>query len=422
LNATALYQILTSQPNALNIASFDGYQIDSIDFARSNSAAVMNSILDLNLVNEICESHRLAFVNRIMINPGFKTARLLGTRKASKTAQEELSSSSLFDRILQNSSIVDESKKKYDVLKAEVNTLQGNLKTFQNDVKKLLKTNEPLKLSEEIKTKKIGRKKSGDEKLRCSMLDEIQLLKDKRFIEYQKIQTSQKAISDTKQSIHFKRMAMRFYHPLRSSTTSTKEPEKRKILSKDTLGLFKAHECDIQDPSAFVFSGTDNGLVNMSTTAAFSPERFKFHLNLYNRYQVLGEEIVDEDDSGYYDLPKTSVINAADVDVGCGYRKIRRKLEKQKKSTLEGKAILEAEQLLSRKPLDNSLTIPRYLENKESHIANSKKLRLFYGSTKRAIESRTLEIQKQKFSNKLVAREKKFIKEAGKKIIEKYKR
>ena len=217
-------------------------------------------------------------------------------------------------------------------------------------------------------------------------------------------------------------MAMRFYHPLRNSTTSNKASEKRKIISKDTLGLFKAPECDIQDPSAFVFSGTDNGLVNMSTTAAFTMERFRFHLNLYNRYQVLGEEIVDEDDSGYYDLPKTSVINAADVDVGCGYRKIRRKLEKRKKSTLEGKAVLEAEQLLSRKPLDNSSTVSQYLKNKEFHIANSKKLRLFYGSTKRAIESRTLEIQKQKFTNKLVGIEKKFIKEAGKKVIEKFKR
>ena len=285
-----------------------------------------------------------------------------------------------------------------------------------------MKNNEPLKLSQEIKAKKIGRKKSGDEKLRCSMLDEIQLSKDKRFVEYLKIQTSQKAVSDTKQSLHFKRMAMRFYHSLRNSTTSNKASEKRKILSKDTLGLFKAPECDIQDPSAFVFSGTDNGLVNMSTTAAFTMERFRYHLNLYNRYQVLGEEIVDEDDSGYYDLPKTSVIIAADVDVGCGYRKIRRKLEKQKKSTLEGKAVLEAEQLLSRKPLNNSLTVAEYLKNQESHIANSKKLRLFYGSTKRAIESRTLEIQKQKFTNKLVGIEKKFIKETGKKIIAKFKR
>ncbi|KAI9485299.1 MAG: hypothetical protein EXX96DRAFT_645275 [Benjaminiella poitrasii] len=107
---------------------------------------------------------------------------------------------------------------------------------------------------------------------------EILPLKNKRFVEYKKIQASQEAVSDLKQSLHYKRMAIRFHYRLRKPTSVTKNPEHRQDLSSDTIGLFKVSKCHISDPVAFVFSGTDNELINMSTTTTFTLKRFKFHL------------------------------------------------------------------------------------------------------------------------------------------------
>ncbi|KAI9354243.1 hypothetical protein BD770DRAFT_136516 [Pilaira anomala] len=49
------------------------------------------------------------------------------------------------------------------------------------------------------------------------------------------------------------------------------------------------------DPKQFKFSGTDNELVNMTATALFSRERFKFHLKLHNYYSVLNDIIPASD-------------------------------------------------------------------------------------------------------------------------------
>lgn len=99
LNPTGLYQILTSKPIVINIAAYDNFQIDSIDFARSNAAAVLNSIFDLNTVNEACGPHRLVFANHIKILPGMKTARLLGIKEKIKVVQGAYSIPSSTERI-----------------------------------------------------------------------------------------------------------------------------------------------------------------------------------------------------------------------------------------------------------------------------------------------------------------------------------
>lgn len=286
-------------------------------------------------------------------------------------------------------------------------TLEADLRTLQNDLEILLKNNEPLKYSAVMKKKKIERKECDNGELRKKMSVEILSLKNKRFVQYKNIQASQKAVSDLKQSLHFKRMPIRFHYRLRESTSTTKYPEQRQALSSDTLGLFKTSECHIPDPAAFVFSGTDNGLINMSTTTTFKLNRFKFYLKLYNRYQVLGDDNIENDKEGakYLDLPKKSVINAADIDFDCRLRRARKKLENEK-SSLPGKLVLEAEKALSKEPLDISLTIEEYLKNSKTYVDHSSTMRQFYGSSKRAIMSRTLEIQKQKFTNKLLYNEK----------------
>ncbi|KAI9483222.1 MAG: hypothetical protein EXX96DRAFT_557356, partial [Benjaminiella poitrasii] len=50
---TFLYQLLTLKPEELDIAAYDNYKIDPIDFAQSNAAAVFNSIFNLNSITEL---------------------------------------------------------------------------------------------------------------------------------------------------------------------------------------------------------------------------------------------------------------------------------------------------------------------------------------------------------------------------------
>ncbi|KAL4213419.1 hypothetical protein AB4K20DRAFT_1966286 [Rhizopus microsporus] len=126
-------------------------------------------------------------------------------------------------------------------------------------------------------------------------------------------------------------------------------------------GLAKA-ENSILSPNVnvaqgFTFSGTDNGHHTMTDTVAFTLKRFKFHPELYNQYQVLGDvqnddphladilkryhsdaidsECMDENVS-YLDLPNSFKVKSEDIDFECGNWRRRRKLERDKKRAFEG--------------------------------------------------------------------------------------
>ncbi|KAI9264013.1 hypothetical protein EDC94DRAFT_606740, partial [Helicostylum pulchrum] len=76
-------------------------------------------------------------------------------------------------------------------------------------------------------------------------------------------------------------MAIRFHRKLFSNITASNSKDDSTIrLNSKNKDVFKAGDSS-------VFSGTDNGIVNLSATAPFTTERYKFHLNLYNQYEVL---------------------------------------------------------------------------------------------------------------------------------------
>ncbi|CAO3660387.1 unnamed protein product [Rhizopus microsporus] len=129
-------------------------------------------------------------------------------------------------------------------------------------------------------------------------------------------------------------------------------------------GLAKA-ENSILSPNVnvaqgFTFSGTDNGHHTMTDTVAFTLKRFKFHPELYNQYQVLGDvqnddphladilkryhsdaidsECMDENVS-YLDLPNSFKVKSEDIDFECGNWRRRRKLERDKKRAFEGQIV-----------------------------------------------------------------------------------
>jgi hypothetical protein len=67
MNASALYQMVTSEPNPLSITDFDNSEIDSIDYTKSNKDAVFCAIFDMAQIKKTCESYKLAFAHIIRV-------------------------------------------------------------------------------------------------------------------------------------------------------------------------------------------------------------------------------------------------------------------------------------------------------------------------------------------------------------------
>lgn len=84
--------------------------------------------------------------------------------------------------------------------------------------------------------------------------------------------------------------ARRDIYKFRSNRTRVEEDPKTKYLitnqhytSMDNVKNFKIQE-DLLESNNVTFSGTDYGLVTMTESVAMSLDRFKFHIDLYNRF------------------------------------------------------------------------------------------------------------------------------------------
>ncbi|ORE03759.1 hypothetical protein BCV72DRAFT_244133 [Rhizopus microsporus var. microsporus] len=100
-------------------------------------------------------------------------------------------------------------------------------------------------------------------------------------------------------------------------------------INPQTTGVFNATDCLIDNVNDLSFSGTDNGLVTLSTSVLFTSQRFQFYIQLYNRYHVLQEPGVDikEEETVFLDISQSKTINANEIDINCMHRKNRKHLE-----------------------------------------------------------------------------------------------
>ncbi|CAO3646917.1 unnamed protein product [Mucor hiemalis] len=400
INATSLYQMLTSGPNRLSIADFNSEKIDSVDYSRSNKDAVFCSIFDLAHIKLTAESYGLKFAQYVTVLPGLKTCRILGSRKVKEGTNHITPESSVsrFSRILNNPMIIEESKKDSSNLRAEIISLQQEVNSVSNNLRDLLQADLVAKLSANIKEIKAQWTSENKDEV----TDKLKVAKAEKYKAYAAIQTCRSKKSTLHQELYFKRMALRFKSQIVSkekdeSTSSSKGKDDEEgsfhELTQKTRGVYKANECRLtESPKEFVFSGTDNGIVNMSTTTAFNLKRYKFHLNLYNRYQLLRETDIDvEDNKEFLDLPPSQV---------------RRKLERAKKNTVEGKKVLETENMLSKTPMNTkNASLSDFQAAFNLHANHSDQLRTFYSSKKRANLQRAEEIQKKKFLDSMVDKE-----------------
>ncbi|CEI97436.1 hypothetical protein RMCBS344292_11568 [Rhizopus microsporus] len=136
------------------------------------------------------------------------------------------------------------------------------------------------------------------------------------------------------------------------------------------------------------------GLKTMTSTVPLTMKRFKFHLELRNKYKALedangfkaeAQKIVSKyssDESGANSLlqiPPSMAVKAGDIDVGSGYYNVRRKLEKAKKST-EGKAVQAIENNFAKLDLKMATSAEQAMNIHQQHVSNRLALRNFYNS------------------------------------------
>ncbi|CEG84109.1 hypothetical protein RMATCC62417_17957 [Rhizopus microsporus] len=96
------------------------------------------------------------------------------------------------------------------------------------------------------------------------------------------------------------------------------------VVDKGSYGLAKAENSlfspNVNVAQDFAFSRTDNGYHTMTDTVAFTLKRFKIHLELYNRYCILGD--VQNDDphlAGILERYHSDAIDSECMDENVSY-------------------------------------------------------------------------------------------------------
>ncbi|CEG79134.1 hypothetical protein RMATCC62417_13635 [Rhizopus microsporus] len=207
-------------------------------------------------------------------------------------------------------------------------------------------------------------------------------------------------------------MANRYHAKL----PKVKEPSlnNQTAIKKDEKGLSNAEACELTTPNDFLFAGTDNGVVKMTTSVPLSLPRAKFHLKLYNHCATLESKEIDgasqldlaDEEKSFLNLLKIIETSAGDVDLGCDYFRQRRKLERKKKETEEGKRIQALEDAMKKSSTDSSANTTNGLtSNFETNFGNRNQMRVFYYSAKNINQRRHIELQKARCCHKLCRKE-----------------
>ncbi|KAI8073426.1 uncharacterized protein B0P05DRAFT_617853 [Gilbertella persicaria] len=105
---------------------------------------------------------------------------------------------------------------------------------------------------------------------------------------------------------------------MKSSNTSASSPapSSPKYINKNGAGFFHVEETKFKGLGTiekdFFFSGTDNGICNLSGTMPFDLDRLSFHLKLYTKYATLQNEEDDDDiDASMLTLPLPSILKSS---------------------------------------------------------------------------------------------------------------
>ncbi|RCH88096.1 hypothetical protein CU097_004618 [Rhizopus azygosporus] len=191
--------------------------------------------------------------------------------------------------------------------------------------------------------------------------------------------------------------------------------------------------------NSLTFSGTDSGLATMTETVGFDIKRFKFHLNLYNKYSALEnlseEGNVDSDIMNravtkinmlnhyiseqetseftiqmfpYMQLPKPYKVHASEVDYKNGAQKYRKQLEHAKNTIDIERQVMETEALLSKVDTTSTRSLEHLNELHNTYIEHKHIIRNFHYLPSRLKQKRAYELQKRKYTDRLCSDERRY--------------
>ncbi|CEP18280.1 hypothetical protein [Parasitella parasitica] len=197
---------------------------------------------------------------------------------------------------------------------------------------------------------------------------------------------------------------------------STKNKQRKAFIDLQKPCHHKVEECEIDlevDESKLVFSGTDNGVFNVTKTVAFGVDRLKYHLRLYNHFQVLQDEndtfMEESKDAQYQELPRSFKIRSAEIRQQSGLASYSTSLNRRKRLTVLGQQVADYEADLSRSiGIQHCSTFeePETAFAQYSHAKNS--VRKLYHSKLNAKRKRRYELAKGKYYDRLAAKERIF--------------
>lgn len=241
----------TKAERVMQITTFDDQPIKSASQALDNKSAVFSAFFDITAIHKICQSYHLSFANIIYLLPGCKTVRIMGTRSR---LVHDLPPPSLPPEA---SSTTAAAERRAAVLKAEKEACQRELGEQKQALADFHRQTSIRKLKNEFNNTKEARQA-------------IQTAKEKSHkLEFQ-VAESRRAIQMKKQEIQ----ALTWVPPKKQPTLVDTDAPCYKRAEDSLLALD-----DIRNAT---FSGTDNGLITVTETVAFSLLDFKYHINLHN--------------------------------------------------------------------------------------------------------------------------------------------
>ena len=170
--------------------------------------------------------------------------------------------------------------------------MQFEVLQIEELLKDALKNNNNRDFSKDIKdlTAK-WRNSSLEEKV--DLYNAIEQVKDERNQSFLFVQATRDKLKLKRQMMHFKRVAMKQKPAITHETAHASQSSNTQwhVVQKYGHGITKVEDCRLSpqvNPSEeFIFAGTDNGLKTMTSTVPLIMKRFKFHLELRNKYKAL---------------------------------------------------------------------------------------------------------------------------------------
>lgn len=187
--------------------------------------------------------------------------------------------------------------------------------------------------------------------------------------------------------------------------------------------LDKAENMQINKDSLdnFTFSGTDNGLVTMTETIPMSLDRFKYHLKLNNRFDLLKELGDDETEQdallGFIPLSETFKVKSGHIDYIGGFLRRRKHLERLKKYSNRGKEVVVAEKQMSKSSIESVSSPEQAIKVHTEKKKHSDILRQFYYSNKIMSIDKSVQLWNSKCRDRLCAQERKSVEQNGKRLV-----